>query len=101
MAYVIRKNSSRAYNDSTSTSKSRLRHSDADCLSRAPIDLPLQGELDDDAFLRTITADDFAEQQRADPELRSRVEYLEGKIDVVPRVFRRGLSYSPCTTTSS
>ncbi|XP_072143827.1 retrovirus-related Pol polyprotein from transposon 412 isoform X2 [Dermacentor andersoni] len=78
--------------DITVTYKSGRKHSDADCLSRAPIDPPPQDDEDDDAFLRIISAEDFAEQQRADPELKGLVDYLEGHTDVVPRAFKRGLS---------
>ncbi|XP_072144216.1 uncharacterized protein conv [Dermacentor andersoni] len=78
--------------DITVTYKSGRKHSDADCLSRAPIDPPPQDDEDDDAFLGIISAEDFAEQQRGDPELKGLVEYLEGHTDVVPRAFKRGLS---------
>ena len=61
-------------------------------MSRAPVEPPPQDDQDDDTFLGPISADEFAEQQRADPELRSLVDYLEGKTVIVPKVFRRGLA---------
>ena len=78
--------------DITVVYKSGRKHSDADCLSRAPVEPPPQDDQDDDTFLGPISADEFAEQQRADPELRSLVDYLEGKTVIVPKVFRRGLA---------
>lgn len=72
------------------TIKSR-KHSDANCLSSAPIDLRLQDEQDEDTTLGTLSADDYAEQQRSNPELRSHLDYLEGKTIAVPRGFRHGL----------
>ena len=41
------------------------------------------------ATLREIS---YNERQRADPELRGLVEYLEGMTTVVPKVFTRGLT---------
>lgn len=78
--------------DITVIYKSGKKHSDADCLSRAPVDQPLPDDPDDDYFLGTITTDDFAERQRADPELKALIEYLEGRTAEVPKVFKRALA---------
>ena len=78
--------------DITVVYKSGRKHSDADCLSRAPVEPPPQDDQDDDTFLGPISADEFAEQLRADPALRSLVDYLEGKTVIVPKLFRRGLA---------
>lgn len=43
----------------------------------------------------------FAEQQRADPELRSLIESLGGKTDFLLRVFKRGLSSFPMQNATS
>lgn len=78
--------------DITVVYKSGRKHSDADCLSRAPVDPPPQDDQDDDSFLGPISTDDFAERQRADPELKILMDYLQGKTADVPKVFRRGLA---------
>lgn len=72
--------------------KSGRKHSDADCLSRAPVDPPPENTDDEDTFLCAISASTFAQQQRADPDLNKLIDYLEGKTTIVPRVFKRGVS---------
>lgn len=47
---------------------------------------------DDDAFLGPVSSDTFANDQRADPDLRGVLEYLEGKTDTPPKAFRRAIS---------
>ncbi|XP_075728183.1 uncharacterized protein LOC142769125 isoform X2 [Rhipicephalus microplus] len=78
--------------DITVIYKSGKKHSDADCLSRAPVDQPPPDDPDHDYFLGTITTDDFAERQRADPELKALIEYLEGRSTEVSKVFKRALA---------
>ncbi|KAM7287669.1 WAS/WASL-interacting protein family member 2-like [Ixodes scapularis] len=73
--------------------KSSRKHSDADCLSRAPVETP-SGSSDDDedeCFLGPVTTDDLARRQQNDPELRILIEHLEGRGSIVPRVFARVL----------
>ncbi|KAM7284469.1 DDE-type integrase/transposase/recombinase [Ixodes scapularis] len=73
--------------------KSGRKHSDADCLSRAPVETPSGSSDDDDdeCFLGAVNTDDMARRQRDDPELRALIEHLEGRGDTVPRVFSRAL----------
>lgn len=78
--------------DVTVTYKSGRKHSDADCLSRAPVDEPPKNDDDDDSFLGSISSSTFAQQQRADPDLKRLHEYLEGKTSSPPASFKRGLS---------
>lgn len=77
--------------DVTVVYKSGRKHSDADCLSRAPVDTPPKDD-DDDAFLGLLSSSDFARQQQSDPDLQRLHEYLEGKSPSPPALFRRGLS---------
>lgn len=74
--------------DITVTYKSGRKHSDADCLSRAPVGPPPE-ETDDEAFLGAITASDFADKQGEDTELREVIRYLQGEIAEAPRLFKR------------
>lgn len=74
--------------DVTVVFKSGRKHSDADCLSRAPVDPPLQND-DDDAFLGQISDSNFADKQRADVNLRRVIDFLEGKADSPPKEYRR------------
>lgn len=79
--------------DITVVYKSGRKHSDADCLSRAPVDAaPPDREDDDFPFLAVVTTTDMAQRQRADPGLRPLIEHLEGLDVAVPRAFARGLS---------
>lgn len=78
--------------DITVAYKSGRKHSDADCLSRAPVDSAATEIDNDEDFLGTLSAADFAAQQRADPELRDLIDYLQGRGTEVRRPFTRGLS---------
>ncbi|KAM7294064.1 Transposon Ty3-G Gag-Pol polyprotein [Ixodes scapularis] len=73
--------------------KSGRKHSDADCLSRAPVETPsgCSDDDDDECFLGAVNTDDMARRQRDDPELRALIEHLEGGGSTVPRVFSRVL----------
>ncbi|KAM7313608.1 Transposon Ty3-I Gag-Pol polyprotein [Ixodes scapularis] len=73
--------------------KSGRKHSDADCLSRAPVETPSDSSDDDDDefFLGAVNTDDMARRQRDDPELRALIEHLEGRGSAIPRVFSRAL----------
>lgn len=77
--------------DVTIVYKSGRKHSDADCLSRAPVDPPSQDSDEDSAFFGVVTESDLAAQQRADPDLRVMIDYLEGRNVAVPRAFKRNL----------
>ena len=59
--------------------KSGRKHSDADCLSRAPVETPSGSSDDDDdeCFLGAVNTDDMARRQRDEPELRALIEHLE------------------------
>ncbi|KAK8788355.1 hypothetical protein V5799_021870 [Amblyomma americanum] len=78
--------------DVTIMHKSGQKHSDADCLSRAPIPCPTDESDDDSAFLGAVTTSTLARQQRDDSELLPLIEYLEGTAPSPPRLFKRGLS---------
>ncbi|XP_037523812.1 uncharacterized protein LOC119400743 [Rhipicephalus sanguineus] len=65
--------------------KSGRKHFHADCLPRAPVDPPPQDDQGDECFLGTVSTDGFTERQRADPEVRGLVEYLEDRAAVVPK----------------
>ncbi|KAM7289580.1 Retrovirus-related Pol polyprotein from transposon 17.6 [Ixodes scapularis] len=73
--------------------KSGRKHSDADCLSRAPVETPSGSSDDDDdeCFLGAVNTDDMARRQRDYPDLRALMEHLEGRVSTVPRVFSRAL----------
>lgn len=77
--------------DVTVVYKSGRKHSDADCLSRAPVDPPPQDSDEDSAFFGIVTESALAAQQRADPDLRVMIDYLEGRNAAVPRSFKRNL----------
>lgn len=70
--------------------KSGRKHSDADCLSRTPIDKISIDEDDDGGFLGAIIPSDLAQDQQNDPELRPVIDYLEGCASQLPRPFARG-----------
>lgn len=64
--------------DVTIVYKSGQKHTDADCLSRAPVEpAPLDTD-DDSGFLCTLPSLNLAQQQRQDSELQPLIEYLEG-----------------------
>ena len=77
--------------DVTIVYKSGRKHSDADCLSRAPVDPPQQDSDEEGPFFGIVTESDIAAQQRADPELRLMIDHLEGHNVAVPRAFKRNL----------
>lgn len=79
--------------DATIVYKSGRRHTDADCLSRAPIESASDGQDDEyeDAFIGTISTVDMAARQRHDTELREVIAHLEGQEGTIPRVFLRVL----------
>lgn len=76
--------------DVTIMYKSGHKHSDADCLSRAPVNHNSTDEDGDAGFLGAVTPSDLAEEQRNDVELRPLIDYLEGRIPRPPKPFARG-----------
>lgn len=66
------------YFDVTIVHKSSRKHSDTDCLLRAPVDLPPQ-EMGEDAFFGVVTERDLAAKQHAYPELCVGIDHLEGR----------------------
>lgn len=78
--------------DITVTYKSGRQHSDADCLSRAPVDPPADEIPDEAILLNAISTECLAERQSADPELRHIMDYLNGACTTAPRAFKRALS---------
>lgn len=62
--------------DVTINNKSGRKHSDADCLSRAPVDPPAQDSDEGSTFFRVVTDSHQAAHNRADPDLRVLIEYL-------------------------
>lgn len=78
--------------DMTVVYKSGRKHSDADCLSRAPIDSASPEADDDVPFLGAVTDSEMAQLQRADPELLLLVQHLKGLDVRVPRAFTRNIS---------
>ena len=80
--------------DVTVVYKSGRKHSDADCLSRAPVESATgcaKDDDDDDRFLGAVSANDMAALQRDDPELRALIDHLEGRGGTIPRSFSRVL----------
>lgn len=76
--------------DVTIAYKSGRRHSDADCLSRAPMGCgQAVTDDDDDAFLGAVSSADMVTRQRSDPELRQVIAYLDDQLSAVPRAFKR------------
>ena len=78
--------------DVTVVYKSGRKHTDADCLSRAPVESTPPDQTDDESFLMAVTASDLAQKQRDDLELRPLIDYLEGQLKQPPRTFRRTIS---------
>lgn len=74
--------------------KSGKRHSDADCLSRAPVDpFPADDDdSDDTALIGVLDVSTISEQQRKDAELRPLLDFVQGRTTTVPKMFARGLS---------
>lgn len=77
--------------DITVVYKSGRQHSDADCLSRAPV-TPADDEEYDIPFLGAVNTTTMSQKQREDPELRPLIDFLEGQTSSVPKAFTRGLS---------
>lgn len=72
--------------------KSGRKHSDADCLSRAPIDSARSGTDEDFPFLGAVSPSQMAQLQRDDPELLLVIQHLEGLDVRIPRAFARHIS---------
>lgn len=70
--------------DITVVYKSGLKHNDADCLSRAPIESTSLEYEQDFPFLGALNTAEMAHHQRTDPELLLLIEYLEGRQVKVP-----------------
>lgn len=77
--------------DITVVYKSGLKHNDADCLSRAPLQSSAGDHEQDFPFLGAVNVSEMADYQRTDPELLLLIQYLEGQHVKVPQVFARGL----------
>lgn len=78
--------------DLTVVHKSGKRHTDADCLSRSPIESAALPDDDETAFLGVLDMSAIAQQQREDPELLELIHYLKGKSPKAPKIFARLLS---------
>lgn len=78
--------------DITVVYKSGRKHSDADCLSRAPMESAPAEDGDDLLLPGVVSTADMTEYQRSDAELLKLIKHLEGQPVRVPRVFVRGLS---------
>lgn len=78
--------------DVTIVYKSGRKHTDADCLSRAPVGSATTSLDEDDILLSAMSATDLAQLQRDDLELRPLIEYLEGRTSCIPRNFARSLA---------
>lgn len=78
--------------DMTIVYKSGQKHTDADCLSRAPVE-PAPTDTDEDCgFLCSLPSPNLAQQQRQDSELQPLIEYLERRRQQPPRQFARHVS---------
>lgn len=67
--------------------KSARKHSDADCLSRVPVELSSERPSDDNedsVFLGGVNAYNMTELQRDNPDLRPLTEYLEDRHTTLP-----------------
>ncbi|XP_075723756.1 uncharacterized protein LOC142765838 [Rhipicephalus microplus] len=73
------------------------RYSDADYLSRAPVELSPPNDPNDECFLGIISAFEFAERQRADSELKSLVELLKGYLACSQTSHPLTTAYHPLT----
>lgn len=71
--------------------KSGLKHKDADCLSRMPVQSSAGDHEQDFPFLGAVNVSEMADYQRTDPELLLLIQYLESQHVKVPQVFARGL----------
>lgn len=74
--------------------KSGRKHSDADCLSRAPVELASERTNDADeenVFLCAVNAENITEFQRYDPEPPALIEHMDGRHTTVPRFSLRAL----------
>lgn len=81
--------------DITVVYKSGRKHSDADCLSRAPLDSTASTSAEDGQdfpFVGAVTLSQMAQHQQSDPELVLLIRHLNGEPVDVPRVFSRSLS---------
>ncbi|KAK8786810.1 hypothetical protein V5799_023415 [Amblyomma americanum] len=76
--------------DFTIIYKSGRKHTDADSLSRSPVQ-PYEGNAEDEAFLGAVTSSDIIAQQRADDELKLLMEHLEGHHPSIPSHLARRL----------
>lgn len=77
--------------DITMVYKSGKRHTDADCLSRSPIESAAAFD-EETAFLGILDTSTIADHQHDDPELLGLINYLEGRSQNAPKAFTRGLS---------
>lgn len=79
--------------DMTVVYKSGKRHSDADCLSRAPVgNAPADDDdVDDGPLIGVLSAATISEQQQEDQELLPVIDFLQGKANRPPKSFIRGL----------
>lgn len=78
--------------DVTIVHKSGKRHTDADCLSRSPVEPATLAAEDETAFLGVLDTSAFAQQQRDDPELLGLINFLDGRTQTAPKIFARALS---------
>lgn len=76
--------------------KSGRKHEDADTLSRSPVELAHDSTDEDAHFLGIISSSDLKARQRADPDLKTVIDHLEGFDSTVSRLFAKNLS-SFCT----
>lgn len=78
--------------DVTIVHKSGQKHSDADCLSLAPVGTGSTDLEGDCGFLAVLAVSDLARQQREDLQLRPLIDYLEGRTSQPPHEFERHMS---------
>lgn len=72
--------------------KSGKTYTDADCLSRSPIESTASPHEDETPFLGVLDAAVVADQQRDDPELLALINFLDGRAAKAPSIFAKGLS---------